>query len=78
MVFTHLYRFKLGAGAGSESTQQKPQATGGVAATYLVPSELCGGTRPQGVVMVRPVVFISPKQTKISLCEGRALHQLGM
>ena len=43
-----------------------------------MPAHLCGGARIQVIVRVRATEFIRLKQTKIWLCEGKPLHQLGM
>ena len=73
-----LYIFKLGASAGSEATQQIPQGIPSLASTCLVFAYLGGGVGSQGVIKVRPAEFMRPKQTKIWLCNRRALHHSGM
>ena len=71
-------RFKRGASAGSEATQQMSQGISSVAATWQVPADLCGGAGSQGVIRVRPAKFIRPKWTKIRLHKVRALYWLDM
>ena len=49
-----------------------------LAATLSVLAHLSGGAGSQGVIRVRPLELIRPKQIKIWPCEGRALHSLGV
>lgn len=73
VVFTNgVHRFKLGACAGPEATQQKSQCT----PSQLPPSwGLCGGAGFYGGVREWPEEFIRLKQINIWPCVGRALHR---
>ena len=59
-----LYRFKVGASAGTEQTQQKSQGTLRPATTCLGPGDLYNGLRSEGVIRMDPVGFIRLIQVK--------------
>lgn len=71
------YRFKPGTSAGTKAIQQKSQGTPRSSVTPWVPSDLYRRVGFQGVSRVRAVEFIRPKQTRIWLCEGMAVHRDG-
>lgn len=76
-MFNRLIQIQLGNSAGFEGNQQKSQGTPRLVATTWVLADLCGREGTQGVVRRRPAVFIKLKQSKIWLCEKRALQQSG-
>lgn len=59
-----LYRFKLGASAGFEATQEDSQGTPRLAAICQVSTDTCDGTGSQGVVRVWQAESHRPNRPK--------------
>ena len=78
MVSTRLILVQIQCKSGSVVTQKRSQDIPSLAGTYHVPSGLCDGAGFQGVIRVKLAEFITPKQTKIWPCEGRAVYQSGV